>query len=247
MKRVLLVAVLGLVAGGGCKKSPVPTAPADMVRTSPDGMLSPDGRGVVTGGEVEVAGLIKAVQEDGGRLVVTFASKQPTRSVLCRVEAGQAAAAGNLAAGQLVAMHGLARGQSGGNPVLEPCRVVWAGPPPGTKPADGRDVSRAARSLEMCRVPLLVDGLRRGGRTLPDGKPMTEAAFRQQEPARAERLDAAEKKARAELASGGLTALSCDHPLLHVLQRCETASGPDSPGVECDAPYVREILSLLTR
>ncbi|MFY0573860.1 hypothetical protein ACN28S_05340 [Cystobacter fuscus] len=153
MKRVLLVVVLGLVAGGGCKKSSVPAAPADMVRTSPDGMFSPDGRGVVTGGEVEVAGLIKAVQEDGGRLVVTFASKQPTRFVLCRVEAGQAAAAGNLTAGQLVAMHGLARGQSGGNPVLEPCRVVWAGPPPGSKPADGRDVSRAARSWRCAGCP----------------------------------------------------------------------------------------------
>jgi hypothetical protein len=240
VKRALWVAVLGGLVGAGCKPAAAPAAALDLVRTSPEGLLA---RGVPTGSEVDVVGLVKELREDSGRLGVTFATRDPSRAVRCQVEAHQATAAGKLRAGQLAAMQGLSRGGSGKDAVLEQCRVAWAGPLPGAAPMDGRDASRAARSLEVCRVPVLVDGLRRAGRQLPDGKPFTEAAFRQQEPARVAPLDAAEKRARAQLATEGLTALSCDHPLVQLLARCEPGAG--TPGVECDTPVVKELLALL--
>ena len=140
---------------------------------------------------------------------------------------------------------GLTRGAQGENILLDRCRVSWTGPSPRTDPPGGREAVRAARSLEVCLLPLLVDEQRRGGVTRPDGKPSTEATFRQMYPQEAQRLEAAEKSARAELAAQGLTALSCEHPLIHLLKRCERGSTLEREGAECASRYVVEIRDLL--
>ena len=240
MKRALLVSAL-LVGAGGCKKSE-PPPPAELVRTSPGTLLDSYAE---TGNELEVTGLVKDIRDTGGLLSVFFESNHPEHSVVCQADATQSVAVGQLVKGQLVAMHGLARGRQGDNPALEKCRVTWAGPSPRTDPAGDREALRAARSLDVCMVPLLVDELRRRGEKQPDGKPLTEAAFREADADRSKRLDTAEKSARAELAAAGLTSLSCDHPLVHLLKRCEVGSEKDKAGVECTSRYVSEIRALL--
>jgi len=239
LKRVSWVLVL--VVAAGCKKSEEPIA-AELVRTSPGVLLASP---APPGNALEVAGLVKDLQDTKGALSVRLDSGDPERAVVCRADATRSAAVGQLVPGQLVAVQGLSRGLAGGGPLIDPCRVTWAGPSPRTDPPGGREALRAARSLEVCMLPLLVDERRRQGEQQPDGRALTGKSFRAADVARGERLDAAEKAARAQLAAEGLSALGCDHPLIHLLKRCEGGSERERAGAECTSRHVSEILDLL--
>nr|WP_223646585.1 OB-fold putative lipoprotein [Corallococcus sp. EGB] len=175
------------------------------------------------GKQVEVTGLIQDIAKDAtDNILVSLDVGERMSAVMCLVPDGQMQAVAELSKGQLVAFHGTVRGLFLKRPIIKDCRVAWAGPKAKEK-VDPKASLHIARSTELCLLTWMTADIMATKSRLPDGGAITEEAVRAAllSTDQGGAIANMEKKARADIAETGETAIPCDAPLLKQVFYCE--------------------------
>ncbi|RKH48390.1 OB-fold protein [Corallococcus sicarius] len=195
------------------------------------------------GKEVEVAGLIQDIAKDAtDSIVISLDVGEMMSSVMCLVPDEQMQAVAELSKGQLVAFHGKVRGLFLKRPVVQDCRVAWAGPKAKEK-IDKQGARLFARAAETCAFQIM-RRLRGPSMKRADGGVVTDEELRAISEAPDSPVGKMIARARADLADAGITSVSCDQPALPLPLRCdEGGSQSKHPAPECRTPFVDAVIS----
>ena len=239
------------VASAAPTSAVVRVSPRQLLETYQDNEVAAD---MKYGGQriLEVTGLVREIRKDvTGNALVAIDAGDMMRAVQCRMRDDQMAAVAELSKGQLVSLHGVSRGVIMASPILDGCQIAWTGKKPKAKQTaqeDGNDALLAARSMELCIAPILVARMNEQGQRLPDGGVISEALFREYDTKQNHgTLTRAEETARKELSAAGFAPLPCDHPLVHLVMRCEVGSESEGKSGECSVPLVKNARAKLQR